>query len=584
MEQFTSAEAPLCSKAGEKPPQQASISSPPAVGQTIFHHGKEYTTVKEGLAFILVTPGERRTLDTKAHQAKLHGTGTREDGLPQDVFYNEIMQYNRDLSVLAIRAFGEDVLARPKRKRGRVKKGKKNLTKVAQKSGGNEEDEVAESAPKKQLETREGEECAERISKGPANENGPRSQGNEVILTSGDVNGTYASDSTAPVHNDGPDKEHGHTGDSKKRPRGEDEMDSADHGIAAKRAKTRDRTSATSDASKVVSYVLGQVQTLSQQGNNEGGTQSTQKDVSGLDETEVLDEDFIECERSMSRGGSFIEQDSQNIPTAPLKILDALSATGLRALRYAQELPFETSVTANDLSRNATKMIAANVEHNGLGSKINSVTGNAVAHMYQFVGQEGQGGHKTGYDVIDLDPYGTAVPFLDAAVQAARDGGLLCVTCTDTSVFMSNGYPEKAYSLYGGVPLKGSASHEGGLRLVLHAIATAGSRYGIAIEPLLSLSIDYYARVFVRVRRSAADVKFLAGKTMIVYNCDACHSLTPQWMGRNVRSEGKNNTTHWKHTFAQGPSVSQNCQHCGFKTHVSLRSSSLSKLKLFSMD
>ena len=34
------------------------------------------------------------------------------------------------------------------------------------------------------------------------------------------------------------------------------------------------------------------------------------------------------------------------------------------------------------------------------------------------------------FDVIDLDPYGTASPFLDSAVQAVADGGLLCVTCT----------------------------------------------------------------------------------------------------------------------------------------------------------
>lgn len=27
------------------------------------------------------------------------------------------------------------------------------------------------------------------------------------------------------------------------------------------------------------------------------------------------------------------------------------------------------------------------------------------------------------YDVIDLDPYGSAVPFLDTAVQAIVDGG-----------------------------------------------------------------------------------------------------------------------------------------------------------------
>lgn len=28
------------------------------------------------------------------------------------------------------------------------------------------------------------------------------------------------------------------------------------------------------------------------------------------------------------------------------------------------------------------------------------------------------------FDVIDLDPYGSAAPFLDAAVQAVSDGGL----------------------------------------------------------------------------------------------------------------------------------------------------------------
>jgi tRNA (guanine26-N2/guanine27-N2)-dimethyltransferase len=27
-------------------------------------------------------------------------------------------------------------------------------------------------------------------------------------------------------------------------------------------------------------------------------------------------------------------------------------------------------------------------------------------------------------DVVDLDPYGTAAPFLDAAVQAVRDDGM----------------------------------------------------------------------------------------------------------------------------------------------------------------
>lgn len=36
-----------------------------------------------------------------------------------------------------------------------------------------------------------------------------------------------------------------------------------------------------------------------------------------------------------------------------------------------------------------------------------------------------------GYEVVDLDPYGSPSQFLDSAVQAVADGGLLCVTATD---------------------------------------------------------------------------------------------------------------------------------------------------------
>lgn len=48
------------------------------------------------------------------------------------------------------------------------------------------------------------------------------------------------------------------------------------------------------------------------------------------------------------------------------------------------------------------------------------------------------------------------------------------------------------------------------LRLVLNAIATAAARYGRSITPLLSLSIDFYVRLFVRVRTSPIEVKNLA--------------------------------------------------------------------------
>jgi tRNA (guanine26-N2/guanine27-N2)-dimethyltransferase len=46
------------------------------------------------------------------------------------------------------------------------------------------------------------------------------------------------------------------------------------------------------------------------------------------------------------------------------RILDALSASGLRALRFAKEVPGVTEIVANDFSQNAVDTIKKNVELN----------------------------------------------------------------------------------------------------------------------------------------------------------------------------------------------------------------------------
>ncbi|MDI1486111.1 MAG: RNA methyltransferase tRNA(m5U54)methyltransferase [Ramalina farinacea] len=263
------------------------------------------------------------------------------------------------------------------------------------------------------------------------------------------------------------------------------------------------------------------------------------------------------------------QQQRHERPSPPIRILDALSATGLRAIRYAKELPVKTHVTANDLSAPAITAIKRNVEHNGLLGNIQTSTSDAIAHMNHAHSSSGDGPGTIPYHVVDLDPYGTATPFLDAAVRAVADGGLLCVTCTDSAIFASTGYLEKTFSQYGGLPLKGPQAHEGGLRLILHAIATAAARYGISIEPLLSLSIDFYARVFVRIHKSPAQLKMLASKAMVVYNCDAgCGAWSIQRIAHAKGSPNRNGEIVYKHTAAIGSSAGLECEHCGFKTHI----------------
>ena len=489
-----------CTKRQDEPvphngPSAASLSDKPAAGQTVQHNGKTYKTVEEGRAYILIPPDAPLHTDPKAAK---HGTIQS-----SSVFYNPIQQYNRDLSVLAIRAFGDEYIPSKQKEleRKAAQRAKNKNAKASQikrlRNG------LAEST---------GVECSDRVTK-----------------------------------------------------RRKLETDHADNG----------------DDATTMPQAISEVR--SDDTIRENLPQSNFENDEAIDADGLPDDDLLACESSMVQKTTNLNDTETNdhkvvtvdsevtkekIPVVRFEILDALSATGLRALRYAQELPFVTSVTANDLSSQAVESIKLNIEHNQVEEKVRTTIGNANAHMYQSIGQERRGdlGHQ--YQVIDLDPYGTAVPFLDAAVQAVVDGGLLCVTCTDTAVFNSAGYPEKTFSLYGGLPIKGDHYAEGGLRLILHAITTTAAKYGLAIEPLLSLSIDYYARVFVRVRKSPAEVKFLAGKTMVVYSCDAgCGAWEIQFLARHRKQEGKK-ATFFKHSFAQAPTSSPNCSHCGFKTHV----------------
>lgn len=80
------------------------------------------------------------------------------------------------------------------------------------------------------------------------------------------------------------------------------------------------------------------------------------------------------------------------------------------------------------------------------------------------------------------------------------------MTCTDMTVLSGN-FPEVCFAKYGSVPLKAKYLHEMSLRILLHAIDAAANKYKRHIVPWLSMSVDFYVRVFVRVFECPAEVK-----------------------------------------------------------------------------
>uniref|UniRef100_A0A1B0GB95 tRNA (guanine(26)-N(2))-dimethyltransferase n=1 Tax=Glossina morsitans morsitans TaxID=37546 RepID=A0A1B0GB95_GLOMM len=105
-----------------------------------------------------------------------------------------------------------------------------------------------------------------------------------------------------------------------------------------------------------------------------------------------------------------------------LRILEALSATGMRSIRYAKEI---AGVIANDLSKQAVEAMRDNVKRNKVEHLIEVSHADATTLTYFSASPSKQ------YDCIDLDPYGCPNRFLDAAIRSLKDGGLLLVTATN---------------------------------------------------------------------------------------------------------------------------------------------------------
>lgn len=237
-----------------------------------------------------------------------------------------------------------------------------------------------------------------------------------------------------------------------------------------------------------------------------------------------------------------------------LRILEGLAASGLRSIRFGLEIPGVKEVMSNDFDQSAVEIIKKNVQKNNLQGIVHENYGDAAMVMYQSKG------FKDRFDVIDLDPYGSASHFFDASVQAVSEGGLLCVTCTDAAVLCGNA-GETCYAKYGAMSLRAKYCHEMGLRILLQCIESHANRYSRYIEPLLSVSVDFYMRVFIKVFTGQGKVKRSVSKMAMVYNCTGCGSFVLQRLGESIPTKGGN----FKYSPAKGPPVGERCDHCGFK-------------------
>lgn len=189
-------------------------------------------------------------------------------------------------------------------------------------------------------------------------------------------------------------------------------------------------------------------------------------------------------------------------PASP-SYLDATAATGVRGVRAAAA---GYDATLCDRDPDAVALCEANLAHNDLAGEV--VHRDANAYM-----------HESGHDVVDVDPFGTPIPFADAAVRSARS--VVAVTATDTAPLCGAHFDSGVRS-YSAVPRNTEYHAEMGLRVLTSALVRTAARYDLAARPLLSHASDHYARTYLRLESGAKPANAAIDDLGYVHHCPDC--------------------------------------------------------------
>jgi tRNA (guanine26-N2/guanine27-N2)-dimethyltransferase len=102
------------------------------------------------------------------------------------------------------------------------------------------------------------------------------------------------------------------------------------------------------------------------------------------------------------------------------------------------------------------------------------------------------------YDLVDVDAFGSPVPYLSTSLWAVAIGGLLYLTSTDGRS-TTGSTPDRSLATFGAYARAHPAAHEQGLRLLIGAVQQQAAAKGLGIVPVFSLFTRESYRIIVRL-------------------------------------------------------------------------------------
>jgi tRNA (guanine26-N2/guanine27-N2)-dimethyltransferase len=208
-----------------------------------------------------------------------------------------------------------------------------------------------------------------------------------------------------------------------------------------------------------------------------------------------------------------------SVENKSMQIALPLAGTGVRGVRFLLELKKGKikNINMNDYGDEPAKIINKNLKLNKIKKSSKIKITKKDANMFLL--------ESSGFDYIDIDPFGTPNYFLDSAVKRLARGGILAVTATDTSA-LAGTFPSACKRKYWAVPLRNELKHEIGLRILIRKVQLIAAQFEKALTPIYSYSDQHYMRVFFSCEKG----KHKADK--IIEQQGNYEKAGPIWLGK----------------------------------------------------
>ena len=198
-----------------------------------------------------------------------------------------------------------------------------------------------------------------------------------------------------------------------------------------------------------------------------------------------------------------------------ITVCEPLSSSGVRGIRFSAEIHGVGKVVVNDISTRAVNIAKYNVSLNNLQGRVK------VSHKDANCLLSCHGKPRQRFDVVDLDPFGSPVPYLDSAIRALRNDGLLALTATDLAC-LCGVHPRACVRKYGGRPLRTEYCHELAVRLVAGCVAALSAKHDIGIRVIFCHSTAHYVRVYALVGYGAKKADESLRNLGYILHCNSC--------------------------------------------------------------